>query len=372
MTRRCVAIVAGAAVIVWASTAAAQAQSDVRLISAWQKAVVAHAPGKLDQGVLTISTWSAADLEVIVSAYMQGNGLSLAGSFLRRAAILHTDIALLAPNDMSRQSGPNAVATVVDGKVVGEEGLSAHWSVARRLLDAAAGSGDVHREFTRAWYRATLTALVQDLQLADAASHLDTALKRFPDDAPLQVEAGCYWEAVARVRSQVTKGIFSGASGSINKAAARFGRALALDPGFVEARVRLGHVLLAQKSWAAASRELIPVYDAAVDPSLAYLVAMFLGRAEEQSGQLESAVSRYRRAAELCPYAQSPLLAMSRLARQTGDRAGARRVLDCVMSLPADETRRWDPWLEYYRWRVHDASTLLDAVRAMARAEPRS
>jgi Tfp pilus assembly protein PilF len=55
----------------------------------------------------------------------------------------------------------------------------------------------------------------------------------------------------------------------------------------------------------------------------------------------------YERAKAVAPTAQSPLLALSRLAEEAGDRAAARDLIERVLELPQVEPERADPWWVY-------------------------
>ncbi len=84
-----------------------------------------------------------------------------------------------------------------------------------------------------------------------------------------------------------------------------------------------------------------------------YLAELFLGREEEALGRRDEARRHYERAAELYPNAQSPRLALSRLARQTGDRASAQRALQTLASV--SDVDRADPWWLFYEPHKDDA-----------------
>ena len=78
---------------------------------------------------------------------------------------------------------------------------------------------------------------------------------------------------------------------------------------------------------------------------------MFLGQAEQSLGNHAAARDHYGRAAALYPQAQSPLLALALLARQSGDRAGAQHAMRQVLALPRRPPDGSDPWWRYYRWQ---------------------
>ena len=80
-------------------------------------------------------------------------------------------------------------------------------------------------------------------------------------------------------------------------------------------------------------------------------------------GNREAARAAYDRAAQLFPQAQSPLLALSEIARRSGDRNGAMRAIDRLFTLSgADRDEHDDPWWWYYTEQARDAEDLLEAM----------
>jgi len=106
------------------------------------------------------------------------------------------------------------------------------------------------------------------------------------------------------------------------------------------------------------------------DRQLLYYGGMFLGAAEEALGNRETARVAYEQSADLYPMAQSPLLALSQLARRGGDRPGALRAIERLFVIPAEERdEKTDPWWWYYVAQGRDADALLDAMRQPFRSE---
>jgi hypothetical protein len=86
---------------------------------------------------------------------------------------------------------------------------------------------------------------------------------------------------------------------------------------------------------------------------------MLLGNEEQALGRNDVARTHYREAAALCPSAQSPHIALSQLARQSGDRTEALAAMKQLVTLPADDRDRRDPWWTYYIWFHKNAESLL-------------
>ena len=102
--------------------------------------------------------------------------------------------------------------------------------------------------------------------------------------------------------------------------------------------------------------------------SLVYLAELFLGREEEALERTSEAERHYENAAALYPKAQSPRLALSYLARQSGNLATASRHLEGVSRhAPGTNVDDTDPWWFYYEPHKEDADVLMDQMRQMGR-----
>jgi tetratricopeptide (TPR) repeat protein len=114
-----------------------------------------------------------------------------------------------------------------------------------------------------------------------------------------------------------------------------------------------------------AAGELRRARDAKPDAGTLYLAELFLGREEEAPGRHDEARRHYERAAELYPNAQSPRLALSRVARQAGDRAAAQRSLQSIASVADGDAS--DPWWDFYQPHKDDADILMRRMRQIGR-----
>jgi tetratricopeptide (TPR) repeat protein len=139
----------------------------------------------------------------------------------------------------------------------------------------------------------------------------------------------------------------SGFAINLEQAFLAYREAVGLDRRAAEARVRLGRVECVRGSCGSGMRNLRAGGEASADPVVKYYAAMFLGQAEEARGRHDEARLEYERAAALFPTAQSPLLALSALARRTGDGQAADRAAERLWSLPVAGDDRRDPWWEY-------------------------
>ena len=106
------------------------------------------------------------------------------------------------------------------------------------------------------------------------------------------------------------------------------------------------------------------------DEILQYYAQLVIGDAAAALGQREAAATAYRQAALLFPAAQTPRLALSLLARSTGNAASALTALAPIFSLPDDPMERPDPWWVYHKSEGRYASTLMaDLIRAIPPAQ---
>jgi hypothetical protein len=306
---------------------------------------------------------------------------------VRRGALLHSDIAIFQPHAPVDPFGSSPTTPAVgpttwrvdiaDGRGL-DAGLSAvHWDIARLALDQVRPQGSdrpaPERDgMVRAWYRAT-AAWMQYREDHDTL-HLDRARKIFPDDPDLLFLSGSQRETYAgpaiqsATRSVVlpaglTMAIESERS-ELRQAEGFLRRALALRSGMGEGHLRLGRVLGQQGHHAEAAGELRQALALVDDDALRYYGELFLGAEEQALGQLDAARGAFEAAAVLFPSAQSPLIALSELARRRGDRAGALAAIQKVFEVPeAGSVGRDDPWWVYHTAQARNAEALLDAVR---------
>lgn len=303
---------------------------------------------------------------------------------LRRGALLHGDVAVLAPlamaapADARSSAGPQRFRMEIsDGREIDLRQSAVHWEIARMLLDfvipfesdRAGPGGD---DMVRQWYRAT--AAWMQLREDHDKLHLDRARALFPADPDILFLSACQRETYAgpaiqtAVRSAVlptgvTLDIGSDRS-ELREAETLFRRTLEIKPDHAEARMRYGRVLGALGRHAEAAVELRRAVAELREAQMLYYAQLFLGAEEEALGNRDPARAAYERAAELSPRAQSPLLALSQLARRYGDRPAALRAMEWLFTLPdEDRNERDDPWWRYYVDQARDADELLDAIR---------
>jgi tetratricopeptide (TPR) repeat protein len=403
-------------------------------MSEWMAAVERHKPGTADAPARVIGAWPRselrdffADLTFFLGVVEDVNGLpprkrpilrpsrprpravlnAIRGlakemaqrrdwdQFLKRAALLHADIAMLVPLERSSVQTPSPqadrpspeadplrrrrasssgriIVETEDGVALDIEYATFHWDIGRTTLDSAAPD-PARDETVRAWYRATTAYLEREEQLAYALPHLNAGLRLLPGDAHLLFYAGALHETFAGPPVQAASRELESREGlksevgsvetELELAEKCFRRALAADPRLAEARLRLGRVLGLQGRHDEAAAELRESIPQLGDTQLLYYGTLFLGREEAARGRRDAAREHFERAATLYPRAQSPRLALGLLARAYGDRPAALRSMKQVFALPPYEDEREDPWWGYHKAHVRNTDVLLAELR---------
>ena len=402
-----------------ALTQDATARADGRLgqLEEWLTAVRRHKFGQADAEVATIGGWSFEELDDLLEELLAirrtilakirrldddwpvrhqsklfRGGISIfpddlqrlgmtadeitagdVGRLLKRVAVFHADVAMLAPQDIvaagaAHSQGFSNNTVLNDGRVRGTIGNNVHWAFGRKVLDGlrAVSPSD---DFVRAWYVTVSAHLERSLRLTEADRHLTRARDLFPRDAGILFAGGCVMEEqTAPLIQQGLRSVHAppgttfavrSVGALLNDAEGLFRRAAELDPELAEARLRLARIVGSRGQHEAAIEHLRAVVASERRPDLLYLAHLFLGDEERALERWTAAQSSYERAATLYPLAQSPLLALSHLARARGDRAAAVRFVERLLRLPpAASITRYDPWWSYYQMRGEDADAL--------------
>jgi len=391
---------------------AEQTNPSLTRVLRWLDDVQLHTPGYGDPPATEVGSWSRSQLDTLVGdirrlagfrrrARDSGLGrlatLDLYGRRLTRedvekmfdgnrtlirGAVLHADIAILVDDLSKRTPAYNDGGTLIfeDGRRrSGVQYETAHWQIGRLLLDAITPS-PAGNASALLWYRATSAFLLRDRYLGEAPDHLNRALQIFPDDPSLLLDNGYLNEKFSSAAIQVAVQEMRATGGNpavgsrraqLERAERSFRQVLRIEPRQADARLRLGHTLGELGEHEEAAAELRQAFAANLKGNQLYFAELFLGREEEALGYRADAKRHFENAAELYPKAQSPRLALSQLARRSGDRAGAIRALQGVTSLrstPLNDAARMDPWWEYYEAHGDDTEPLLEQMRALAGA----
>lgn len=332
--------------------------ADVRL-ETWRKAVEHHEPGQADEAAWTIAGWSNSELFAAITAIQRKTPPNY---ILARGAMLHLDVAMrfrtVATGPLFPSRAPDKYFAVMaaDGQRAGEAPSSTHIQFGRALLEEIAPEPR-RSEAARLWYRATAAVLARVHNLAEAVAHLQRAREVFPRDSEILLASGCVHETFASpaIQSVVRSGIGQGrllAVGSerqnLEVAERYFRDALRVEPRNTEARLRLGRVLGLRGRRSEAMPHLQQAWKETSDQATAYYASIFAGREDELRGRTAAARQHFERAARLFPAAQTPHLALSRLAFHDGDVGRATQSIAQLFALPAEEADRYDPWWQYF------------------------
>jgi tetratricopeptide (TPR) repeat protein len=376
-------------------TPAAQSETDSsylqQRVKEWRTAAVQHTPGNPDQAAAMIGSWPSYDLEAVLklvtklasqpaSAIKRAKGpirrmLDLTDQevrqgdlsrILKKGALLHTDIALLELEKgdyQHRPEGIEATGLFADGRVVFQP-QQRSWQFARQLIDLIPRS-QPQDDVARQWYIATTAHMQSRRLLGYAGQNLKRGLDRFPSDDKLLFYAGVLhetWASPVNQNPELPRGAsvsYGSRDSELRSARQYFEKALEKNPGFAEARLRLGRVTGLQGNHKKAIAELQNAAAIITDPQLSYYASLYLGYEFTMVVRGQEAREQYQRAAMLYPNAQSPLLALSQLALDNDDTEGALRALQRVFGLQIKDRWNDDPWWVYDLAHVRDAAALV-------------
>lgn len=311
--------------------------------------------------------------------------------FLKRAVILHTDAgvtselhpsaAVVSPPHRPISRSPllatRSMTVSRDGEVVGTTESNWNWPFARSLVAQINLIAPTDR-FAADWYHATTAFMYSRRLYAEASVHLETAEKMLPEDPRILFDRAVYSENLGLPINQVLMrgvdlravrewretGRLPATVNAATRAALRldippkdaatrdaerlFRRALAVDPGYAEARVRLARLLVERKSYEEALGQIRAALAATPSDAVSFYGRLFGGRAAQALGRLDEAAVHFDEASRLFPHAESALLAQSQLALLRADVNATLAPVARLPRAPATDAAASDPW-EYYR-----------------------
>jgi hypothetical protein len=337
----------------------------------WLEAVSNHRPGAVDDSARVVAALAPDTLADVISGFEWGvvktRDRQAKIDILERAAVLHTDIAMIA-----------AGAGYADGVDTATQ-ASLHLGAALELVEALERENQYGRPpFVFVWWRAVAAVLGERREAVSSIAFVQRTVSKFPADPDILLLAGTLHELLASPLIQddpeagaELQALRGNEKENLRLAEGSYREALKDHADLLEARVRLGHVLSGQRRYELAVAELAQVPDRAAEPKLLYYRDLFLGEADEGLHRHAPARDAYVRALVRCPAAQSAILALSRLEREAGDR---RRSLDAVLrllNLPPDENACRDPWRDYFvATPARLATEWLDQLRGNIRRHP--
>jgi tetratricopeptide (TPR) repeat protein len=358
----------------------------------WLTAVELHTPGESDTAAVTVGSWPIVELEDIVKLIKRlakqkditgilssmdllneplKGGTSQFRRFLdgpnqmlKRAALLHADIAMLQL-DTGRVPFGSTQLLVEDGRGT-PQGGGEHWEIARSLLDSITPNPSSD-DMVRQWYIATSAYMFARRRWGNAETNLNRALEIFPTNARILFYAGVVHENYAMPESQTIhmqwmRARLGSKEAELKKAREFFKTSIEHDRGFAEAHLHLGRTMGSLEDHTGAAVELRQASAALTDPQLQYYCSLFLGNELAILSKREEARVQFERAAALFPNAQSPLLGLSQLARVSGDFNGASLAVQKIFKLPSGGSIPEDPWWVYDVSHVRNVSALISEM----------
>ena len=152
--------------------------------------------------------------------------------------------------------------------------------------------------------------------------------------------------------------------GDLRNAERHYRQALIVAPTLIEARLRLGRVLVLRDD--AEGMKVLGQIGSFVEMPFQYLARLFEGEVLEKRGDTAEAERRYATAVSMMPTAQSAYVALAHVRHARGARAEAA---DDVRSSAGarDVPDTADPWFWYSRGTAWRAAGYVEALRRMIR-----
>jgi tetratricopeptide (TPR) repeat protein len=419
-------------------------EASLALLQRWDEAVRGHEAGQLDEAVERTMALTRDDRRALSPAIrvflvaMTGRGRAASNDlerraaafghaarespgvlpYLRRAAILHTDVAIAAARhppsivdlpveppgvDVSPLLATRSMTASKDGEIIGQVESDWNWPFARSLIDVFRTLAP-SEPFPGDWFHATAAYMFAHGFYAEVSVHLEHATRLMPDDARVLFDRACYAEiqglpmnqvlmrdvdpmllrqrrqggarpasaTTAAARAAMTDAAKAALSLDIpfkeeaNAEAERlFRRALKSDPALHEARVRLARLLVERKRYSEALAEAQPALEGDASPAVRFYGYLFAGRAEQALGRLDAAALNFAEAVKLFPTAQSALLAQSQVALMRADATGAIEPIQRLPAEPPDDLRQGDPWWSYRLASGRDWQVVYDRMKLL-------
>jgi tetratricopeptide (TPR) repeat protein len=285
----------------------------------------------------------------------------------------------LPPSDLSRSNvlrqyleRPSNYVTVDDGEVTGLAGANPNWTFARLLLDRInpIPPDDV---FVAAWYHGAASFLLRRGNFAEVVPLLDHAVEILPEDARLLFDRGTVEESLAMglfqqastlpedrheayipgssLTSKPVRDVTLANPVALNaRARGSYERAIEINPGLIEAHVRLARQLELIGEFARAAGEIKVALGLDPVADVAFYAHLLGARAANALGRDDDAEAHVQAALQLYPEADSAWLAASQTSLHRSDPGAAIERLGKLTEAQestAPTTAVRDPWPDY-------------------------
>jgi len=248
-----------------------------------------------------------------------------------------------------------------------------HIDHARALLASVEGS-DARRlqPFVNRWHAIAIIADAQYVDFGRVRSEFDRALQEDIENADARLVVGALYEMDARLTEPNLQGRWNTDSRGwgpietrLGTAASEYNKILATHPSFLEARLRLGWVLLVRRSSADRVREqLEQVVARSGRQDMVYLAHLFLGALEEREDHFEEARREYALAHSTAKR-QSSFIALIRINHAMGRDDVASDLAAELAGTP--DVGADDPWRNYKAGLT--SGELIEWLRREARSQ---
>jgi tetratricopeptide (TPR) repeat protein len=326
-----------------------------------------------EDALTTVALWTQREVEAetqglleAVEAAALGEDATPGGATLLAAAGLLGDSALRALHRGNRRR--------------------TRWELqaAARLVSGARSTGDVSG-FARGFYLVAGLMLHAMGDLAGAYEMLSEGRRHAEDDAELLLALGAVSETIAALREyELPEGArgrrdsrdgarfaIEGNAGeggrlprvTLSDAQALYAKALRQDPDLLEARLRIGRVLVLRDQPREALPELERVWRESPRSAQYYMARLFEGHARERLGDPQGAATAYSAAADRVPQAQCALVALGRALDRLGEGTRAQEAFDRAIRLRAQA--RNDPWWDYLGGQPDRIDGLFEELRRL-------
>jgi tetratricopeptide (TPR) repeat protein len=362
--------------------ARAQPSAPAAPLASYLQLAARYRGGQTVAAAYTLGTWPRA--EVLTAVRMLSTRFTQAApadpeavdlTTVEAAVLMHTDAA--------------ASAYAVGDGAAGDFHLSNAQSLVNLIDDTSAQRASTmltpRRVPTKDWLLVVGSIRLQLFALDDAEALYRRALTAAPDDPQVLLALGGYYEVrhwheafslamrgrqpVGSYRDRTTARMLDGmrVTNNLNEAAKYLARAIAVDAGQHEARLRLARVEMLRGKREDSERLLAQVAAEGQDRALRYLVALFSARLRDTEGAHEAALGLYRQAAQLFPSAQTARMGLAQALERKGAVDEAREALGSLPPPPKKDEVPQDPWWVYRLGYVPRAAALLERLRGAVR-----
>ena len=332
-----------------------------------------------EDAVATVALWTQREVEAGTQGLLEAVEAVKAAALAGRAT----------PDEAAKGEGalPAAAALLSDaalGALNHGDPRRARWELqaAARLARATPSTGGF-AGFTRRFYLVAGLMLHGMGDLAGAYEMLSEGRRQAEDDAELLLALGAVCETVAALRTYELPGeprrqpgsqdepqfVIEGELGEggrlpitgLADAQALYAKALKRDPGLLEARLRLGRVLLLRGRPREALPELERVGRESPQRAQCYMARLFEGRTRERLGDPQGAATAFAAAVERVPRGQSALVALGRALDRLGEGTRAQEAFDRALQAEVQT----DPWMDYIKGQPDRIDAQLGELRRL-------